>query len=463
MNRVSTIILFLLIALPLASPASAAMTLYSGEMELVAVSGGGCLENDKPGSRFPLVLTLEQGNSSNARQFTGFFHGPDMQTGSFSGNDLGQLQVVYPDKPDRPQGDALALSATPGGLDGELREKTQTDPAGCYFEKAALRLKQVATGSKAESEYVRQSNLFSAEAYFMSGQSLLQADKPDEAIREFTKSLNLRDRVNPNDPDRATPAVSIAIAHIMAGREVKALATMRGLLGDKSETGDAISKQRLAVTEKLCGAEQYLESDAGRKAALRLMDIVTREFGSFNGVAVPLAVCYNEIAKEYKDQDDPESAIEFFQKAFKLNPGNPDGIAGAVMSFVDAEAPAEGRRYLNEHAETFMKSAGKGPYDVLLSYLYASEAQQDENNGDFSRAEEQFREALKSRPGERNLVVALTRVLEKEGKSAEARKLLEDGRKGCRDQTCRQEYDTEVARQDMINRMVKRLETQSGM
>jgi len=53
-------------------------------------------------------------------------------------------------------------------------------------------------------------------------------------------------------------------------------------------------------------------------------------------------------------------------------------------------------------------------------------------------------------------------VLGKEGKSAEARKLLEDGRKGCKDETCRQEYADEVARQDMIERMVRRLETQSG-
>jgi len=207
MNRIATVITFLLLALPLAPCASAAMTLYSGEMELVAVSGGGCTEKDKPGSRLPLDLTLEQGNSSSGQPLTGFFSGPDMQTGRFSGNDLGQLQVVYPDKPDRSQGDTLALSATLRGLDGELREKTQTDPAGCYFEKAVLRLKQVATGSKAESEYVRQGNLFSAEAYCMSGQSLLQADKPDEAIQELTKSLNLRNVVNPNDSDRAIPAV----------------------------------------------------------------------------------------------------------------------------------------------------------------------------------------------------------------------------------------------------------------
>jgi len=244
---------------------------------------------------------------------------------------------------------------TPGGLDGELRETTQPDPTGCYFEKAQLKLKREATGSKAESEYIRQGKLFSAEAYFISGQSLLQADKPEAALLDLTKSLDLRKKLNPRDPDKASPAVSIAIAKLMDSRESEALSVIRDLLGDKSETGDAIFNQRMAVSVSLCSAEQYLESDAGRKASLRLMDIMAQQFGGLDGVAVPLAACYSEIAKELKDQDDPESAMELFNKALKLDPGNPDCITGVVMSFVDAEAPAEGRRYLNEHAEIFQK------------------------------------------------------------------------------------------------------------
>ena len=461
MNRFSTVILSLLLTLPLAAGASAAMTFYRGEMELVVVSGS-CAEKEKPGSRLALDLTLEQGSQANGQPFTGYFNGPDMQTGRFSGHDLGQLQVEYPDKPDRPQGDTLWLSATPDGLDGELREKPQPDSTNCYFEKAVLRLRQVAGDGKAQSEYARQKNLFSAEVYFMSGQLLLQSDKPEEALLDLTKSLKLRTMANPNDPDRAIPAVSIAIAQIMAGREAEARAVMHGLYGDKSETGDAILKERLALAESLCSAEQYLENDAGRKAFLRLLDMVAREFGGLKGAAHPLAACYNEIAREQKDQGDPESAIELFQKALKLDPGNSDSIAGVSMSFVDAEVPAEGRRYLHEHAANFIENAGREPYDTLLSYLYAAEAQEEESGGHFSRAEELCREALKSRPGERTVIIALSRILGKEGKSTEARKLLEVGKKACIDQNCRQEYADEVARQDMIEQMVQRLEKNSG-
>ena len=119
----------------------------------------------------------------------------------------------------------MCLQPAPEGANGELHEKPQADSTNCYFEKAALNLKQEATGSEARSGYDRQSTLFSAETYYLSGQSLLKDNKPKEAIRDLTKSLKLRNKVNPGDPDRAYPTVSIAIAHIMAGREAEALGT----------------------------------------------------------------------------------------------------------------------------------------------------------------------------------------------------------------------------------------------
>ena len=457
--KVSRVFAFLLLALPAASSAYAAVTLYRGEMELVVVSGKGCSEKDKTGNRIPINLALQQDGSSG--QFSGFFSGSDIARGQFTGGNLGRLQVVYPDKPSRSPGDALVLAPASGGLEGELREIAQTDPGGCYFEKAVLRLKQEATGSEAEAEYLRQGNLFNSEAYFLSGESLLQSDKADAAILDFTKSLNLRTKVNPRDPDRASPAVSIAIAHLVAGRETKASAVLRDLMQDRSGSGDAQVKLRTAAIDSLCSEEHYLESKAGQKASLRLMDLAGHEFGGLNEVAVPLAACYTEIARERADQEGPESAIEFFQKAVQLNPANPDSITGVVMSYLDMESPVEGRAFLHDHTENFIKAAGKDSYDTLLSYVYASEAQQEENNGNLVRAEELSREAIKSRPGERILVITLSRILRKEGKHAEARKLLEGGQKACGDEACRKEYGEEAAQQDMIERMVKRLETQS--
>jgi len=438
------------------------MTLYSGEMELVTVSGAGCLDKDKTGNRFPLEMALDQRSSPDGQQISGYFSGLEIQSGHFSGNDLGRLQVAYPDEPGPVQGHTLALSITPEGANGELHEKPQSDSTNCYFEKAVLTLKKEATGGKAKSSFDRQSTLFSADAYFISGQSLLKVDKHEEAIRELTKSLNLRSKVNSSDPDRAYPAVSIAIAHMMAGRETEALAELRDLFGKKSETEDAAVKRRMTVIVSLCNDVQYLESDAGQKASAQLMDVTAREFGSLNGVAAPLAACYYEMGKEHKEQDDPDLAIEFFQKAAKLKPDNPDSIIGLVMSFVEKEAPAEGRTYLKEHAQIFINNAGQAAYDALLSFLYAAEAQQVEKSGDLIRAEELSREALKAKPGEFILIIKLTRLLGKEGKYAEARKLLEDGGKACTEDVCRKEYAEESARQDFIERMVKRLESPGG-
>jgi len=462
MTRVAAIIALLLLALSLASCTSATMSLYSGEMVLISVSGSGCLEQDVAGRPLPLNLSLEQGNPSNGQRIDGYFSGPDLQSGHFFGNDLGRLQVFYPDEPESAQGHTLVLAITPEGVNGELHEKPLADSANCYFEKAGLKLKQVATGSEAKTGYDRQRKLFSAEAYYIRGQSLLKDNKPEEAIRELTNSLNLRNKVDPGDPDRAYPAVSLAIAHIMAGRETEALAPVRALLGEKKETEDAMIKQRMTVSLSLCSDEQYLDSDEGQKASTQLMDRIAREFGNLDGVAVPLAACYFEMGTERKEQDDPDAAIEFFRKAVGLNPDNPDSISGVVMSFIDKHDPGEGRRYLQDHAQIFIIRAGKEPYDTLLSYLYVAEAQQAEESGDLPRAEELSREAAKARPNERTLIINLTRVLGREAKFAEARQLLEDGAKGCGDEACRREYSDELARQDLIERMVKRIEALSG-
>ena len=113
MNRVTTIIALPLLALSQASCSSTTMSLYSGEMELVSVSGSGCLEEDMAGKQVPLDLSLEQGNSSNGQRIDGYFSGPDIQSGHFFGNELGRLQVVYPDEPDPAQGHTLVLATCP--------------------------------------------------------------------------------------------------------------------------------------------------------------------------------------------------------------------------------------------------------------------------------------------------------------------------------------------------------------
>jgi tetratricopeptide (TPR) repeat protein len=463
MNHYSGVAASLLFALLLASPASATVTLYGGTMELVAVSGSGCAENDQPGTRIPLELTLEQISSSDGQNFTGYYSGPDLQSGRFSGNDLSRLYVAYPDEPDRSLDNTLALSLGPLGIDGELHEKSQPGSDNCYFQKAVLKLKRMATGGTAASEHLRQGNRYRAEAYFMSGQSLLKADKPKEAIPELAKSLELRKGINAGAPDRTLPAVFLAVAQLMDGREMQALSGLRALFEDSSKNGDALVKQRATAAASLCNAEQYLESEAGQKASLRLMDSAAQEFGSRREVAVALATCYFEIAKERKEQGDPELAIELFRKALKLVPDNPDSITGVAMSYVDEEAPGEGLKFLNEHAGIYKKTAGKEPYNTLLSYLYAAEAEQFENNGELSRAEGLFREAVQVNPGDRTPRIELARLLAREGKIPEAQKLLEAGNKWCADQSCRQEYADELARQAMIERLVKRLETPQRM
>ncbi len=97
------------------------------------------------------------------------------------------------------------------------------------------------------------------------------------------------------------------------------------------------------------------------------MDVMAREYGNLDGVTVPLAACYYKLGKVRKEQDDPDSAIVFFKKALKLNPDYPDSIFEIVLAFLDKDSPAEGRKYLTEYAENFIKRVGRESYDSLLS------------------------------------------------------------------------------------------------
>jgi thioredoxin-like negative regulator of GroEL len=112
---------------------------------------------------------------------------------------------------------------------------------------------------------------------------------------------------------------------------------------------------------------------------------------------------------------------------------------------------------LQEHAQVVIDKAGRGIYNGNLSYLYAAEARQAEQDRDYVRAEQLLREALQIIQGERTLTINLSRVLGKMAKPDEARKLLEDAGKGCSDETCRLEYADELARQERIARILNRL------
>jgi tetratricopeptide (TPR) repeat protein len=449
----------LLVALPLAACVSTTTHLYRGEMELVTVSGDACPEKDKTNSHIQLELVMDRNSSFGGKPITGYFNGSEIQTGHFLGNDITQLLVVYPDETGlTPQGHSLALSPAPDGMNGELREVPQVYPSGCYFEKAAVRLKHVATGGEAKEAFDRQRKLFNADEHYNRGLALLKANNPAEALRDLTQSLLLRNEVNQNDPNKVHSTFSIAIADVMAGREGEALAILRDLFNEKPETGIDILKLRMDVSGGLCSYASETSGDALQKASEQLMDAVAQEFGGLNGVGDVLDECYRELGKERFAQGDPDQSMEYFRKALTLNPEDTDSIIGVVVGFIARDTPAEGRRFLQDHMHIVIDKAGRGSYNASLSYLYAAEAKLAEKERDYNRAEQLLREALKITQAERTLIISLSRVLGKVAKPDEARKLLENAIKGCGDETCRLEYADELARQERVEWIVKRLE-----
>ena len=451
MNRITAFTIIAFITLSMTACVSSNTFLYRGEMEIVAVYGDDCSDSAKPGSRIPLELVLKQ-NSSNE----GYFSGKNIQSGRFSGDVMSSLQVVYPNEfAVASQGHALTLSRTPDGINGELNEKRQESSTSCFFEKSILRLKYVTNRSEANTIFDRQRKLYSATDHYARGEALLIANDPEAAIQDFLKSLKLRSEVDRKSPLKAYPYVAIAIANVMANRESEALKLMRKLFEEKLDVAMDTLKLRLNVSDKLCEGAKLTRADARQKASVVLMNAVASEFGHLNGIGNMLVNCYNELGQQ---EDDPANSLGYYEIANKLWPENANSIIGIVMAHLARFNPAEGRIFLIKNSATIISELGQADYNIFLSYLYSAEAQLAEKSGNLLNAEELSREAVKVDPKEYALIIKLTRVLGRSAKYEEARKLLEEGEKGCNDESCRKEYADERVRQERVESIIKRMQ-----
>jgi tetratricopeptide (TPR) repeat protein len=443
-----------LIQLVACAPTTA--TLYRGNMDVVALSGEDCSGKIKAGSSIPVELVLKSKQSQTGLSTDGYISGPDIYTGHFTSKDNTKLIVTYPQEVDSvAQGHTLDLTATPDGINGELREKRQGPVTSCIFDKATFKLKQEADGSKAAEAFEHHQKLFKANIHYMRGQELLTVGKPNEAIRELTKCYDLRNEVDRNAPVKAKPAVFIAIAHVMAGRSAEAIEYIRSLFGEKMENGANMLKLRISVSNGLCS---FINSDGSPKPRIQFLDAMTREFGTLNGISNILAACYQKLGHNSREQEAPDEAMDYFQKALKLNPDDANTIMGIVGSYTDNHKMSEARKYWQEHAQIVISKEGKEVYDSTLSFLYSSEAQQSEKAGDLALAEEFSREATKLNPTDRSSMKHLARVLRKSGKYDEARELLVARKNACDNELCRQQYLDDLAKHQQIEQMIKLLE-----
>ena len=450
-----------ILSLLLSACVSTTSQLYRGDMELVTVSGDSCVEFEKENTHIQLELILKQYKSNNGQQITGYLSGPDIQTGKLSGSDVTQLQVAYPDESDSiVQGHSLLLAPTPdGGINGELHEKP-VGSSGCYFVNAAIRLKHAANESEAAVAFDRQQKLFVADTLFLKGQIQLKANNPEEALRNFSESQRVRNEEYPLEVSSSYRAFSIATAHMMAGRSGYALKTFRNLLNEKQIAEAATRQRHFDVIRSLCAYTFEAKDDVRKIATEQLLDGLAHDSNGPGEDGAVFAECYLELGQNRIDQDEPDEAIEYFQKALNLNPNDTDSIGGIVMSNVVKGNPTEGRTFLQKHSQVMIDKTGSENYNSGLLRLYATEAKQAEREHDYMRAELLLREALKISPNERLLVIDLATVLEKIEKRDEAQKLLETASSNCSDEPCRRDYASALARQKQIEKIVDRLGTE---
>ena len=451
-----------ILSLLLSACVSTTSQLYRGDMELVTVSGDSCAEFEKENTHIPLELILKQYKSNNGPQITGYLSGSDIQTGKISGSYVSQLQVAYPDEPDTiVQGHSLLLKPTPdGGINGELHEKP-VGSSGCYFVNAAIRLKHTSANESDNAvAFDRQQKLYLADTLFHKGQAQLKANNPEEALRNFSESQRLHNEESPLESNSPYKVFSIATAHMMAGQSGDAVKTLRDMLNDK-QIGEAATRQwRFRVIRGLCAYTFEAKDDIRKIAAEQLLYGLARDTNGLAEDGAVFAECYLELGQNRIAQEEPDEAIEYFQKALTLNPKDADSIGGIVMSHVVKGNLAEGRKFLQDHSQVLIDKTGSEAYNAGLLRLYAAEARQAEREHDYVRAETLLREALKISPNEKVIIIDLATVLEKTGKRDEAHKILETASSNCSDETCRGDYASALARQKQIEKIVDHLVTE---
>jgi tetratricopeptide (TPR) repeat protein len=445
--------------MPLVGCVSATTQLYRGDMELVTVSGDACPDNIKANANIQLELVLEENRSNNEKNISGYLSGPEIQTGKISGNDYSNLQIRYPDESDSvSQIHTLHMNSTSDGMSGELHEKPHGSSSQCFFEEAVLKLKNSGTGGEAAAAFKRQQKLFVADELFNSGLALLKNNKPVEALLKLTESQKLQNELDPFGANSTYQTFSIASAYIMAGQTNNAQDTLRNLFAEDQAFGTNNSKKRFDVIRRLCAFTYDSKDDVRQKSAEQLLDEAARNYGGITGSGMAFAECYREFGRNLIEQEEVDHAIEYFLKALAQDPNDADSIAGVLVGNIARATPANGRIFLQEHAQIVITKTGRDNYNLALTNLYIAEANQAEKNKEFAQAENLIRETLKIFPNEHGLVIRLSRILEKRGKPDEALKLLESASSDCKETNCSLAYEKELVHQKQIDGIVKRIE-----
>jgi tetratricopeptide (TPR) repeat protein len=490
--KINSVLIDLFFLVSAITPATAETFLYRGELELISISGKDCADT-KQGSRIPIEVALKREKNGSGERIDGYYSGPGMEMGHFSGTALDTLHVVNSSEIMlAPQEHNLALRSEGDGLAGELHEKTVMDhEPGCSFSLGKLYLKKDGEDKQPDSGYLSLSRQFGAESESHLGTRLFLDGRIAESRPHFETALRFWEEKDGNNSTQLfDQLVFLAGATAWLGQHDESFALLERAM---QLPADAVKKEenRQFAIMLLCGTmAKAVDEDKGTEvmgyiARLRsrfpdsLLPLITQaealietgmteEGCQLLEAELPkhpddpllkktLAHGLYHLGWEFFDTDDPDKSLAQFLRALDLDPGNPEIFSGIVTWYSKRGIPGEAHKVVQGKKAAMVNELGPAAFDSIEAYIYHEEARLAEKNAQYPQAEELYRRAISMDPSSHMHVIGLAGLLHKTGHYTEAVKLLEEQLKICQNEQCRNAIVETQKKQALLQKVLKRL------
>jgi len=488
------IVTLLILTLPLLAGAEIETFHYKGDLEMLALSGNECIDKERPGSHIPIDMALKVERSWKGERFEGYYSGPDIQIGYFSGANPGTLLLYYPEEGNSVnQGHVLSLHINNNSIVAEIHEKHLAPTEnGCNFDNARLILRNVGTDEKPEAAYKHLEKQFTSEAEYLLGYRMLYEGKITESLPHLEAAVRLREEFEGfKTQDMVYPALFLSMADCVTGRLDEGFKLQKRVfnipmevnkrhelqhtvlinlfsdqaqrLGKDGNWDQATSLIEWAIAKypnltefQPLMAEQLIEQGRLYEACSRLEKII-KEHPTDANLGNALAWCLVQQGNELFDEDDPSTSLKLFHHALDLNPVSRETWNSILDAYTDIGKPEEVNIILQKKAKTIIRIYGKKEYAKLQAHIFSEEARHVTSGIDYAQQEELFRKAVELDPDNPGYVTLLARTLHRNGRFRDSLNLLEKQRGLCKDDNCQKIITESMQKESLLERLVKKL------
>ncbi len=418
MRAYTAIIPAVLLGALLPAVGNADVHLYTGTMQVIAVSGKAC--QGQLGSSHDVTLMLSQEPGSDV--ISGIFEGEGIIVGKFSGSNAARLDVRYPYQDEfKAGGHVISIAGDGATLTAELRDRhLEATYEDCNFDQARMTLVRSGDGD-GEARYKAAAAQFDAQLTRAQAFALARDGRYEEALPLYEKALALADSLPGDDDARRAPyIIGLANAYVKLGRA-----------DDFNKLYDRHISQ--------------IKDDAVRAI-----------FSSHRVRFLLLAGRTSLQREEYQD------ALNAFQKAYSLDPRSQEAMAAIMMTYLRSGRPDRAISFLEESLKTMAGETDSQYMSMALANLYLQRAKKSEKDEKIAEAEVDLLRADSLDPHSVQYLIALARLRHKSGSLAEAEKLLQQGLDRFQDESSRQEIIAARDRLRQTDMILKKLRKAEG-